>query len=101
MLKIIITLVKVIVTLIILSVVAYIIIDNQVVAKANDFCDKEVVIGKLSSDLIEKAKKVSAKPYLVDSNLRGFFFTGSARPTFCYISIADGIITAKHVESSD
>ncbi len=101
MLKTIITLIKVIAALIILSVVAYIIIDNQVTAKANDFCDKEVVIGKSPDDLMAKAKKAGAKPFRSSPELLRVLFTGSARPVLCNVTITKGVVTAKQVETVD
>jgi len=101
MLKTMITLVKVIAVLIILSVAAYIIINSQVVAKANDFCDKEVVIGKPPDDLMAKAKKAGAKSFRSSPELLRILFTGSARPVLCNVTITKGVVTAKHVEAGD
>jgi hypothetical protein len=101
MFKAIIAFVEVIIIAAALPILLYLFEDYRAVAKAKAFCDREVIVGKPSADLIEKAHQAGAIPYFNAPNLLKVIFKQSFRPPACVISISNGIIVAKEIDQLD
>lgn len=101
MLKTLITLLEISLAVLALAVAVFLVTQQKVVAKATAFCEREVVVGKSSAELSEKAKKMAAKLYFSSPEALMIVFTGSARPVLCYVTLSNGIVMAKHLDTPD